>query len=300
MTTLSDVINQIAERFERADLFYGHGTENAWDEAVYLVTQVLGVEDDRSLLAAPVDPGDVVRLLDLAQVRIQTRKPLPHILGSARYLGLDFAVAEGVMIPRSPIGGALADGQMDRWLPSSVAHVLDLCAGTGCLGIVAAHVFGAAKVDLLEIDSQAIALCQQNILAHGLVERVQVIEGDVFAESFGAAAQLVDKYDLILANPPYVSESQMGLLPEEYRFEPEAGLASGKQGLAHMEAILAQLPRYLTADGLFVGEVGATQPTFQAQLPGLNATWLDLPYGGEGVFLLEGQDISSHTARQST
>ena len=179
MATVRELIAEIAARFDAAQLHYGHGTDNAWDEAVYLVTQVLGIDDDVAELEQSVETSNVARLIEVADARITTRTPLAHILGTARYLGMEFVVREGVMIPRSPIGVALYQGHMDPWLPANVDHILDLCAGTGCLGIVAAMMFPQAEVDLLEIDPSAIEICQQNIERHGLSGRVRAIAGDV-------------------------------------------------------------------------------------------------------------------------
>jgi ribosomal protein L3 glutamine methyltransferase len=215
---------------------------------------------------------------------------LAYILGSCRYMGFEFKLEPGVMVPRSPIGYLLFEG-LEPWLPPKVARILDLCSGSGCLGIVAAHLFEHAQVTLVELDTQAAALARQNIQLHGLGDRVKVVQADV-TEPMAARG----RFDLILANPPYVDALDMGTLPAEYQAEPHSGLAAGDDGLSVIGPILQQLPDLLNEGGLFVGEVGASARALAARYPALPFIWLDLPHGGEGVFALEEASLSSHTA----
>ena len=290
MQTVASLIESVSAQFEQAGLSYGHGTDNAWDEAVALVLSVTGAADEESSLSLAVPDRHVERILQAALERVQTRQPLAYILGSCRYMGFDFKVEPGVVVPRSPIGYLLFEG-LEAWLPDKVEHILDLCSGSGCLGIVAAHLFEHAQVTLVELDAHAAALARQNIELHGLGDRVKVVEADVT----GSLAAL-GRFDLIVANPPYVDALDMGALPAEYQAEPQRGLAAGDDGLSVMSPILEQLQDLLNEDGLFVGEVGASARALSARYPTVPFIWLDLPHGGEGVFALEAASLSSHTA----
>jgi len=208
-------------------------------------------------------------------------------------MGLQFTVRPGVVVPRSPIG-YLLQGGLDPWLPRSVGRVLDLCCGSGCLGILAAHTFADAQVTMVEVDATAVQVARENVEQHELGHRVRILAGDVMSPTVQP-----ERFDLILCNPPYVDASDMQSLPEEYLAEPERGLAAGEQGLDVMDAILAQLPDLLASDGLFVGEIGASARHLINRYPHLPFIWPDLPLGGEGVFLLEAAALTSHTAPRS-
>lgn len=288
--TVATLIETVCERFSAADLSYGHGTDNAWDEAVYLVLQVTGLDDDQSSLAIPISEEAAERCLTLAQARISARQPLAYLLGRCRYMGFEFAIRPGVVVPRSPIG-PLLEGGLSAWLPDTVGSVLDLCSGSGCLGIVAGHLFPDAEITLVELDPLALDLAAENVAAHGLQQRTHLVRGDVTE-----GLQLPRRYDLIISNPPYVDARDMATLPPEYAAEPAAGLAAGDDGLQIIDAILARLPEWLASGGLFVGEVGASAPALLAKYPRLPMIWPDLPAGGEGVFILEAQALASHTA----
>jgi len=290
MHTVGSLIETISARFEQVPLSYGHGTDNAWDEAVALVLGISGAADDESSLGIELSAEQVSACEQAADQRIRTRQPLPYILGRCRYMGFEFEVRPGVIVPRSPIGYLLFEG-LQPWLPAALNRVLDLCSGGGCLGILAAHRFPDARVTLVELDDAAVALARDNISAHGLTDRVTVLQADVTG-----GLEFDNTFDLVLANPPYVDAADMRTLPAEFQAEPELALAAGVDGLSIMAPILEALPRWLSEDGLFVGEVGASSRALLAQYPDWPFIWPELPHGGEGVFALEAARLSSHTA----
>ncbi len=290
-TSLENLIGEVHQQFEEATLSYGHGTDNPWDEAVSLVLSLTGYPDDTAVLARMVSAAVVQRVRDVATQRIQTRQPLAYLLGVCHYMGLEFDIEPGVIVPRSPIGYLLQDG-LAPWLPGRIERIADLCCGSGCLGIVAAHCFQQAQVTMVELDEQACELAHHNIARHGLGDRVDVVTGDVTAP-----LNLGKPFDLIVSNPPYVDAADMaGLLPE-FQAEPMSALAAGDDGLAVMRGILQHLPDWLAHDGIFVGEVGGSAAALIRAFPEIPFVWLDLPLGGEGVFLLEAGGLTSHTAR---
>ena len=195
-------------------------------------------------------------------------------------MGQRFFVEPGVMVPRSPIGYLLGEPLSD-WIAPGITRIVDLCAGVGCLGILAAQRYPMSRVTLVELDPQAAALARKNVALHNLDERVEVIQGDACHWLAGETGQ----WDLILTNPPYVNARDMQTLPEEYRHEPELGLAAGEDGLALVDAFLPELAARLKPNGVFLCEVGASAPAMQRKHPDLPIHWLELPEGGEGVFL---------------
>ena len=280
--TVGGLIETVYQRFDNAPLSYGHGTDNAWDEAVYLVLSVTGYADDEASLQLPVIPADLQHIHSIAGRRINERAPLAHLLGECQFMGQRFFVESGVMVPRSPIGYLLGEPLQD-WLPQDITRIVDLCAGVGCLGILAAQRYPMSKVTLLELDSKAAALARKNVELHNLGERVEVIQGDA-CDWLGSET---GQWDLILTNPPYVDARDMQTLPEEYRHEPELGLAAGEDGLALVDAFLPELAARLKPNGVFLCEVGASAPAMQHKYPDLPIEWLELPEGGEGVFLMQ-------------
>ena len=278
--TVGRLIETIYQRFDNAPLSYGHGTDNAWDEAVYLVLSVTGYADDEASLQLPVIPANLQHIHSIAGRRINERAPLAHLLGECQFMGQRFFVESGVMVPRSPIGYLLGEPLQD-WLPQDITRIVDLCAGVGCLGILAAQRYPMSRVTLVELEPQAAALARKNVALHNLDERVEVIQGDACQWLAGETGQ----WDLILTNPPYVNARDMQTLPEEYRHEPELGLAAGEDGLALVDAFLPELAAHLKPNGVFLCEVGASAPAMQRKHPDLPILWLELPEGGEGVFL---------------
>ena len=284
--TVGRLIETIYQRFDNAPLSYGHGTDNAWDEAVYLVLSVTGYADDEASLQLPVIPADLQHIHSIAGRRIDERAPLAHLLGECQFMGQRFFVEPGVMVPRSPIGYLLGEPLQD-WLPQDVTRIVDLCAGVGCLGILAAQRYPLSRVTLVELDPQATVLARKNVALHNLDERVEVIQGDACQW----LASETNQWDLILTNPPYVNAADMQTLPEEYRHEPAQGLAAGADGLALVDAFVPELAARLKPTGIFLCEVGASALAMQYKYPDLPIEWLELPEGGEGVFCLSAENI---------
>ena len=278
--TVGELIEAVYQRFDDATLSYGHGTDNPWDEAVYLVLSVTGYADDEVSLGLCVTPDERERIKALAGRRVDERSPLAHLLGECQFMGQRFFVEPGVMVPRSPIGYLLGE-PLSAWVAPGITRIVDLCAGVGCLGILAAQRYPMSSVTLVELDPQAAALAIKNVALHNLDERVEVIQGDACQW----LASETRKWDLILTNPPYVDAAHMQTLPEEYRHEPELGLAAGEDGLALVDAFLPELAARLKPNGIFLCEVGASAPAMQCKYPDLPIHWLELPEGGKGVFL---------------
>jgi ribosomal protein L3 glutamine methyltransferase len=279
MSTVKDLIHELAERFTSAGLVFGHGTDNAWDEAVALVLGVTDLPDDRAVLDRTLTLPQREQVAALAQRRIDERIPLAYLLGRARFAGHVFLIEPGIVIPRSPIG-ALIDAHFAPWLHHEPRRILDLCCGSGCIGIAAALAFPNASVDLVDLDPRAIDLARRNVSLHGLDQRASVTQSDLFAQLPPG------RWDLILSNPPYVDAPDMASLPPEYLHEPALGLAGGPDGLELVARMLAELPERLDAPGMFVCEVGASAPALPRRFPRTPFLWPDLPEGGEGVFLL--------------
>lgn len=287
LETVRDWLRYAVSRFAEADVWCGHGTDSHWDDSVQLLMQTLNLPmtDNVQFLDARLTTTERERLLERIERRARDRVPVAYLTGEAFFMGLPFHVDERVLIPRSPIGEFLAtDGE--PWLSGRpVERILDLCAGSGCIGVAAAHVFPGARVDLGEVSTGAIEVAERNIKRYGLEDQVQAVASDLFT-------RLEGPYDLILANPPYVDAGDMASLPPEYRHEPELGLAAGGDGLALMRRILREAPGYLSADGLLVGEVGNSQPALEAAFPGLPFTWIEMENGGHGVFVVDAQTLA--------
>ncbi|MDP1756960.1 MAG: 50S ribosomal protein L3 N(5)-glutamine methyltransferase [Pseudohongiella sp.] len=280
-------VEQLASRFEQADLFYGHGTDNPWDEAVYLVFTVLGVAFEQAsqdssaadgLETREIGESELTTIQTLAEQRIQERVPIAYLVHQAWFAGLPFYVDERVLVPRSPIA-ELVLHQYEPLLSTPPKRVLDLCTGSGCIGIATALVFPSAQVDLADISSDALIVAQRNIEQHGVEGRVRAVQSDLFSGLQGS-------YDLIVSNPPYVSAEEVAELPAEYRHEPELGLVSDDDGLAIPLQILREAPAFLSEEGMLILELGYSWELLAQRYPDLPVLWLDFESGGEGVFAI--------------
>jgi len=283
LQTLRDLVRFGATTFNNHELFFGHGTDNAIDEAWALAAHALHLSpgDAADYMDARLTSPEITAIYDLYRERVETRKPAAYLTREAWFAGLPFYVDERVLVPRSPIAELIAAG-FAPWIDAgSVGHVLDLCCGSGCIGIAAAHALPGAQVDLVDIDSGALEVARINVERHGLGARVDVVKSDLFAGLSGRT------YDLILCNPPYVSAEEYAGLPTEYGHEPRIGLLSGEEGLDHPLAILAGAAQHLAPQGVLVLEVGASQPALEAALPRLEAAWVTFEHGGEGVAVIE-------------
>jgi ribosomal protein L3 glutamine methyltransferase len=261
--TLAELIERTAAALAAAPLSYGHGTDNARDEAAWLVLRGLGLPFDADLARA-VAPADIERIGQLAGRRIDERVPVAYLLKEAWLAGQSFYIDERVIVPRSHIAALLREPFLAR---RKVRRVLDLCTGSGCLAILAARTFPAAQVDAADISPAALAVARKNVANYRLGRRVHLRRSDLFAALAGA------RYDLIVSNPPYVSAAAMAALPAEYRHEPRMALAGGADGLALVARILQAAPRHLETDGILVCEVGDGRRAVERRFARLQLQW---------------------------
>ena len=290
LTTITDLIRWAASRFTEAGLFYGHGTDNAIDEAAALVLHTLHLPPDLhpNWLQSHVTDEEREQVLALISRRIDERLPLPYLTGEAWFAGLCFRVTPDVLIPRSPLAELIEQG-FTPWLdPGRLHHVLDLCCGSGCIGIATALYHPDCEVDLVDISPQAIEICRENVQLHNVEERVNPIQSDLFS------ALQAKSYDLIVSNPPYVGAEEMAGLPAEYLHEPNLALEAEEEGLAVVRRILRQAGDFLAPDGVLIVEVGNSAQLLQATFPDVPFVWLDFEKGGDGVFQLNAQDLAQY------
>jgi ribosomal protein L3 glutamine methyltransferase len=282
LRTLRDFVRWGASEFNRAGLTFGHGTDNALDEAFHLVLWALKLPYDLSpaYLEAQLTAAERRCVAALLRERIRTRKPAAYLTGEAWFAGLPFHVDERVLIPRSPIA-ELIEKRFAPWLTREPRRILDLCAGSGCIGIACALAFAEAAVDLVEIDPQAREVLEINRARHGVEDRTRALGGDLFERLAG------ERYDLIVSNPPYVPTAEWRSLPPEYQHEPRRALEAGADGMAVVARILEHTPAHLNEDGLLVCEIGGSREEFEARFPDLPATWPEFERGGDGVFLID-------------
>ncbi|WPO98835.1 50S ribosomal protein L3 N(5)-glutamine methyltransferase [Pseudomonas sp. HR96] len=291
LRTLRDHIRWAVSRFHGEDLFFGHGTDNAWDEARLLVLGALHLpwEIADSYLDCRLEDNELVHVQHLLQRRIEERVPAAYLIGEAWFCGLSFIVDERVLVPRSPIGELIEKG-FAPWLAQPPARILDLCTGSGCIGIACAEVFPEAEVALADLSFEALEVANQNIERHGHDDRVYSVQGDGFD---GLPGQ---RFDLIVSNPPYVDAEDFADMPAEYQHEPELGLACGNDGLNLVRRMLAEAADHLTDKGLLIVEVGNSQVHVEALYPEVEFAWLEFERGGHGVFMLSAEQCRAHQA----
>ncbi len=295
LETIRDFVRWGASRFSEAGLFFGHGSDNALDESLHLVFQVLNLpwELPDSYLGSRLTVTERRQVAELIEKRITERKPLAYLVNQAWFSGQPYYVDERVLVPRSPIA-ELLNHQFQPWLAADtqVEKVLDLCSGSGCIGIASAYEFPEASVDLLDISEDALEVARINIDRHEMWGRVQAIRSNLF-EALEASPEK-PKYQLILSNPPYVDDEDMADMPDEFQHEPELGLAAGNDGLDFARTILALAADYLTDDGLLVLEVGNSQWALQALYPDVPFIWPEFEAGGHGVLVLSAENCREY------
>lgn len=293
LRTLHDYVRWGASRFREAGLVYGHGTDNALDEAAALVLHTLHLSPTipEPYWQARVTRTEGEAILARMQRRIDERLPVPYLTHEGWFAGLPFYVDTRVLVPRSPIAELIESGFTPWLAPDAVEHVLDLGTGSGCIAIACALAFEDAAVDASDLSDDALEVARINISRYGLERRVHPVRADVF-EGLPAGR----RYDLIVANPPYVDAADMDRLPPEYRHEPSEGLAAGDDGLDVVRRVLAGAPERLTDGGLLVVEVGNSAPAVEAAWPQVPFTWLEFERGGHGVFALTAAEVAAYAA----
>ena len=286
--TVRDYLRFAVSRFNQAKLFFGHGSSDAYDEAAYLILHTLHLPLDRlePFLDAHLTDGERSEVLNIVQRRVEQRVPAAYLTHEAFLGDFSFYVDERVIVPRSFIAELLLE-QLAPWIaePEEIGSVLDLCTGSGCLAILAAHAFPYAEVDAADLSSDALSVAERNVADYGLQDRVHLIESNLFAKLNGR------QYDLIISNPPYVDAASVAALPQEYLHEPKLALGSGHDGLDATRIILEHAAQHLTENGVLVVEIGHNREILEAAYPNLPFTWLDVSAGDQYVFMLHRNDL---------
>lgn len=288
LITLRDWLRYAVSRFNAAGLFFGHGSGNAFDEAAYLILHTLHLPLDRlePFLDARLLPDEVEKLGAMLERRVRERIPAAYLTREAWLQGYRFYVDERVIVPRSFLAPMILE-QFQPWLadPFGVGRALDLCTGSGCLAILLAEAFPEARVDAVDLSPDALAVARRNVDDYGLTERVQLLEGDLFAP-LGKQT-----YDLIVSNPPYVNAESVAALPPEYLREPALALGSGEDGLDATRVILGRAARHLNPGGLLAVEIGHNRAALEAAFPDLNFAWPEIESGEDTVFVLSREQL---------
>lgn len=287
--TIQDMLRWVISRFNAANIYYGHGTDNCWDEALQLVLPSLFLPLDipQSWWVSRLTLSERHRIVDRVLRRINEHIPVAYLTNKAWFCGHEFYVDERVLIPRSPIG-ELINKHFAGIINYEPATILDMCTGSGCIAIACAYEFPQAQIDAVDISADALAVTEQNINAHGFADRIVPIRSDLFLNM----PQI--KYDLMVTNPPYVDAEDMSDLPAEYLVEPKLALAAGSDGLKLVRRILANASRFLTENGVLICEVGNSMLHLIEQYPDMPFTWLQFELGGDGVFMLTQKQLIEH------
>ncbi len=290
LQTIRDFIRYATSRFNEAGIYFGHGTDNAWDEASTLILHALHLPQDihQTVLDARLTADEHSKILQLINLRVEKRIPIAYLMHEAWFCGLSFYVDERVLIPRSPFG-ELIQHQFQPWVkPEQVHRILDLCTGSGCIAIAMSQAFPEVMVDASDISDEALAVARINVLRHNVEDTVTLFKSDLFKQL------PPQQYDLIVSNPPYVSEQEMSELPKEYLHEPSLGLTAGKEGLDFADRILAEAANYLSPNGVLIVEVGNSEYALADKYPELPIIWVEFEHGGGGVFVLSAKDLREY------
>ena len=287
---LGDAIRQSAAVFDAHGLSYGHGTDNAIDEASWLLLDVLGLSPLQAPdYQRPLNAEDCMHCNAAVLQRVTQRRPTAYLTGKAWFAGHEFRCDDRALVPRSPLAEWIARDFFGMLPEKPGLRLLDLCTGGGCIAIACAHALPGAQVDASDISADALCLAAENVELHGLQDRLRLLQGSLFDPVDG-------RYDLIISNPPYVDAGDIADMPAEFHHEPALGLASGPDGLDFVRQLLLEAEPYLGADGLLVVEVGNSAPALEAAYPMLPFTWLEFEQGGSGIFVLTRNELASHSA----
>ncbi|NIG62590.1 MAG: 50S ribosomal protein L3 N(5)-glutamine methyltransferase [Serratia symbiotica] len=284
--TIQDMLRWAVSRFNAANIHYGHGTDNPWDEAVQLVLASLFLPLDipKEMHTSRLTSNERHSIVERVIRRVNERIPVAYLTNKAWFCGMEFYVDERVLVPRSPIGELIND-RFNALIPHLPQRILDMCTGSGCIAIACGNAFPEAKVHAVDISNEVLVVTKRNSQAHGVEHQVIPIRSDLFRDV--PAIQ----YDLIVTNPPYVDAQDMSDLPQEFLFEPKLGLEAGEDGLKLVRRILACAPDYLSEDGVLICEVGNSMVHLMEQYPDIPFTWLAFKNGGDGVFMLTKQQL---------
>jgi len=293
LRSVRDAIVWAEKLLAGVDVYFGHGTDNALDEAAWLVSAAIAVPPAELAKhhRRPIAAAARARLKELVEQRIATRKPAAYLLNEAWFAGLRFYVDERVIVPRSLTGEFIRQG-FTPWVDATrVRKILDLCTGSGCMAIACAVAFPSAQVDAADISNDALAVARINVDTHGLGDRVRLLQADLFSNLAG------NRYDVIVTNPPYVGRAEMRTLPQEYRHEPRLALESGASGLDAITRILRDAADYLEPEGVLIAEVGNSNTALQKKFPRVPFHWLTTGSGDDSVFLLTAKQLIEHLPR---
>lgn len=294
LSTIRDYIRYAMSCFNQANIFYGHGTDNPWDEAVQLVLNTVHLPWDMSdvVMDSRLTLSEKEHILSRLKSRVVDRVPSAYLMREAWFMGLPFYVDERVLVPRSPIAEMIENG-FQPWLQADpVTDILDLCTGSGCIGIASALVFSDANVDLVDLSKDALDVAAINVEKHHLTDRVRLIQSDVFES-------VTKQYQVIVSNPPYVDAKDIAEMPQEFHNEPQMGLAAGIDGLDIVRTILAEARQHLTDDGILIVETGNSWEALERAYPEVPFTWIEFEHGGHGVFIISAAELDQYKAQLS-
>ncbi len=297
MQTVKHWLDWTHQQFKQSPLFYGHGSDNAWDEAVYLVMTAMDfpLMGEAHLLDESVHEQQQTTIRQWVKRRIDNREPLPYITGVAYFCGLPFVVDERVLIPRSPIAELIEQG-FSPWIKDEPQRVLDLCTGSGCIAIACGYAFPEAELVATDLSEQALEVAEINRIKHHQQNRLSLVQGNLFDALKTCGNTVNQQFDIIVTNPPYVDAEDMADLPTEFMLEPELALAAGDDGLELVHTILQQAADFLTTEGLLVVEVGNSAAALEQSYPEVPFTWIEFAHGGDGVFVLTRSQLMTHFA----
>lgn len=292
LQTIRDFIRWSVSLFNEYDVSLGHGYDDPWDEAVALILHGLNLpwDIDNRVQDARLLDSEKTRICELLTWRVIDKVPTAYLTGTSWFAGIPFHVDQRVLIPRSPIG-ELIEKHFEPWIePETVTSILDMCTGSGCIGIACAQYFPDALVDCSDLSEDALDVAEQNVQQLGLENQINLIYSDLFEALEGRT------YDIIVSNPPYVDQEDMDALPDEYHHEPRLGLEAGIDGLDIVRRMLPELSRHLNPGGIAVIEVGNSMTALEEAYPEVPFTWIEFARGGHGVFILTKEEIDHHQA----